>query len=259
MSWRSRNGASSRGRAWRWARIAVPLGAGAGAAVMLLRRRAGPAEGRRWYGFVYRTLYFIRLPIWDRGVPDEDLVRLVEGDQRLPPGRALDIGCGTGTETIYLAAHGWQATGVDMVSRALSIARRKAVAAGVSPRFVEGDATRLQDFGIGDGYDLVLDFGCFHTLPADERDAYVESVSRAAAPGATFLLIGFTRPPRMAPMYASLSTEEVRARFDGGQWELVSAERKNTGSLKVAGRRADELFELWGYRLRRIDGDRGRS
>lgn len=259
MNWKSQEGASSRGRAWRWVWIAVPLGVGAGAAAMLWRRGAGRAEGRRWYGFVYRTFYFFGLPIWDRGVPDEELVDLVEGDQHLPPGRALDIGCGTGTETIYLAAHGWKATGVDMVSRALIIARRKAAAAGVSPRFVEADATRLQDFGVGGDYDLILDFGCFHTLPADERDAYVESVSRAAAPGATFLLVGFTRPPRVAPMHAGLSTEEVRARFDGGRWKLVSAERKTTGALEVAGRRADELFELWGYRLRRIDGDRGRS
>ena len=138
-----------------------------------------------------------------------------------------------------------------MVPKALAMARRKAAAACASPRFVEGDATRLQDFGIGGGYDLVLDFGCFHTLPADRRDAYVDSVSRVTAPGATFLLFGFTKPPRLAPMHAALSTGEVRARFDGRRWELVSAERKSTGALEVAGTRADELFELWGYRLRR--------
>lgn len=214
-------------------------------------KRRGRVEGRRWYGVVYRTMYLVGLPVWDRGVPDEDLVRLVEGDDHLPPGRALDIGCGTGTETIYLASHGWEATGVDMVSRALTRARRKAAAAGVSPRFVEGDATRLQDFGVGGGYDLLLDYGCFHTLPADARDAYVESVSGTAASGATLLLVGFTRPPRVAPMRAGLSTEEVSARFGGGRWELLSAERKSTGPLEVAGRRADDLFELWGYRLRR--------
>ncbi|MGH7918391.1 MAG: class I SAM-dependent methyltransferase [Candidatus Dormibacteraceae bacterium] len=208
---------------------------------------------------MYRAAYFLGLPVWDRGVPDEGLVDLVEGDQRLSPGRALDIGCGTGTETIYLAAHGWEATGVDMVSRALTLSRRKATAAGVSARFVEADATRLQEFGIGGGYGLLLDFGCFHTLPADQRDAYVESVSRAAAPGATFLLVGFTRPPRVAPMHAGLSTEEVRARFDGGRWELLSAKRKSTGRLEVAGRRADELFELWGYRLRRTAADSGKE
>lgn len=249
--------AKRRGRAWGWvgtrhrAWLAVPLGVGALATGLLWGRRAGVIERQRWYGFVYRTMYLIGLPIWDRGVPDEDLVQLVEGDQAQPLGRALDIGCGTGTETIYLATHGWEATGVDMVSRALGIARRKATAAGVSPRFIEADATRLQDFGVGSGYDLLVDFGCFHTLPSDQRDAYVESISLAAAPGATLFLVGFTRPPRVAPMHAGVSTDEIRARFDSGRWELTAAWRKSTGPLKVAGIRADSLFELWGYRLRR--------
>lgn len=259
MGWATRKRAPSRGRSRRRLWIAAPLGACVVVAAILWRSRAGRVEGQTWYGLVYRTMYLLGAPIWDRGEPDRDLVQLVEGDQRQPPGRSLDIGCGTGTETIYLAAHGWEATGVDMVARALAMGRRKAAAAGVSPRFIEADATRLQDFGIGGGYDLILDYGCFHTLPAGQRDAYVDSVSRAAAPGATFLLVGFTRPPKVAPMHAGLSTEEVRARFDGGQWQLLSAERKTTGPLEVAGRRADELFELWGYRLRRLDTDPGRK
>ena len=251
MSWGRRSQAIWRATTRRRALLAGPLVAGGVAAAIVWKRRGRRVEGRRWYGFVYRTMYLLGFPIWDRREPLEDLVQLLEGDQPLQPGRSLDIGCGTGTETIYLATHGWNATGVDMVPKALSMARRRAAAAGTSPRFVLGDATRLQDFGIGADYNLVLDFGCFHTLPADRRDAYVDSVSRVAAPGATFLLFGFTKPPRLAPMHAALSTEEVRARFDGSTWELVSAERKSTGGLEVAGRQADELFELWGYRLRR--------
>lgn len=216
----------------------------------------GPrVEGRRWYGFVYRTFYRLGLTFWDRGTPTPELVELVESGQ--PPGRAIDIGCGTGTESIYLAEHGWTVTGVDMVPKALAIARRKARQAGVSPTFVQADATRLPDFretaekhdGIGDGYQLVFDYGCFHTLPADRRDAYVESVTEIAAPGATFLLFGF-QPPRLAPMRAGLTEAEVRERFCRNGWELESAERKHVG-IKVAGKPVDELFELWGYRLRR--------
>ncbi|HYB34510.1 MAG TPA: class I SAM-dependent methyltransferase [Mycobacterium sp.] len=84
--------------------------------------------------------------------------------------------------------------------KALTAARPKATAAGVTPRFVEGDVTRLHDLGVGDGYTLLLDFGCFHTLPEDRRPAYVTSV-RVAAPGATLLLCGFKRPPKAAPCY----------------------------------------------------------
>jgi SAM-dependent methyltransferase len=153
------------------------------------------AEGWRWYGLVYRTAYFLGLKVWDRRRPMSDLVELVEGPSPPPPGRALDIGCGTGTDSIYVAQHGWAVIGVDMVPRALAIAHRRADEAGVSLRFVEGDVTRLSDFGVGEGYTLLVDFGCFHTIPPDRRDAYVESVSKVAAPGSTFLLSALPARP----------------------------------------------------------------
>jgi SAM-dependent methyltransferase len=219
-------------------------------AALLWRRSLGTqVEGARWYGFVYRTAYLLGLRVWDRGMPTADLVELVEGASA--PGRALDLGCGTGTDSVYLAQHGWDVTGVDMVPRALAIARRKAVAASVSPRFVKGDVTRLRDFGVGDGYTLLLDFGCFHTLPQDRRDAYVRSASEVAAPGSMFLLYGFKRPPRLAPMQAGLTAEEVRERFAGNRWELVSAEPVRADEIRAVGRRVDETFEVWRYRLRR--------
>jgi SAM-dependent methyltransferase len=221
------------------------------AALLLWRRSGGTrrVEGVRWYGFVYRTAYLLGLKVWDRGVPTADLVDLVEGASA--PGRALDFGCGTGTDSIYLAQHGWDVTGVDMVPKALAIARRKAAAGGVSPRLVQGDVTRLQAFGVGDGYTLLLDFGCFHTLPQDRRDAYVQSVSEVAAPGAMFLLYGFKRPPRLAPMQAGLTAEEVRERFADNRWELVSAEPVRADEIRAVSRRVDETFEVWRYRLRR--------
>lgn len=206
---------------------------------------------RRWYRFVYRTAYRLGLAVWERRVPPTDLIDLVEGSASSRSGRALDIGCGTGTDSIYLAMHGWDVTGVDMVPKALSTARRKAAAAGVSPRFLEGDVTRLRDLGVGDGYTLLLDFGCFHTLPKDQRDAYVDGVSEAAAAGATLLLYGFRHPPRLAPMHAGMTTDEVRERFSRS-WELVDADRMSVDAIEVAGRRVDERFELWRYRLRHL-------
>lgn len=94
---------------------------------------------------------------------------------------------------------------MDMVPRSLAIARRRAAAAGLAPRFVQGDVTRRRDLGVGDGFTLLLDFGRFHTLPEDRRDAYVESASAVAGPGATFLLYGFAKPPRLAPTVAGVT------------------------------------------------------
>ena len=107
-----------------------------------LRARRG-IDGLRWYQLVYRVIYRLGLIVWRRAAPPAELVTLIEGPNALPVGRALDLGCGTGTDTIYLAAHHWDVTGVDMVPKALAIARRNATAAGVAPHFVEGDVTRL--------------------------------------------------------------------------------------------------------------------
>ena len=92
----------------------------------------------------------------------------------------------------------------------------------MAPRFVEGDVTRLRDFGVGDGYTLLLDAGCFHTLPADLRPAYVDSVSEAAAPGSTLLLYGFVRPPRIAPMRALRPGRCGSASADAGSLRATS-------------------------------------
>lgn len=203
----------------------------------------------RWYQAVYWLVYRFGLIVWQRSNPPSELVALVEGSSSLGPGRALDLGCGTGTDTIYLATHGWEVAAVDMVPKALATARRRAVVAGVAPRFVLGDVTRLREIGVGDGYALLLDFGCFHTLPDDQRTAYITSVSYAAAPGATLLLYGFRRPPKVAPMHAGVTAEEVGRRFGPAGWELVNAERSSAETM--AARRADVRFELWCYQLQR--------
>ncbi|MGD1256871.1 class I SAM-dependent methyltransferase [Mycobacterium seoulense] len=233
-----------RGRPVRLVMVAV-----GGALINQLMPRRHARDGLRWYQVVYRFIYRVGLIIWSRATPPAELVELVEGPAALPAGRALDVGCGTGTDAIYLAAHGWDVTGVDMVPKALALARRKATAAGVAPRWIEGDVTRSDDLGIGDGYTLLLDFGCFHTLPEDRRAAYVTGLSEAAAPDATLLMYGFRRPPRAAPMHAGVTVEEVKQRFGTAGWELVDAEP--TAVEPAAIRRANGLFELWRYELRR--------
>ena len=228
---------------------AVAAAAGVLAAVLLTRRR--DAGTMRWYQVAYRSLYRLGLIVWQRPAPPPDLVALIEGPSPLPPGRALDLGCGTGTDTLYLATHGWDVTAVDMVPQALATARQKSTAAGVSPRFLKGDVTRLHDLGVGDGYTLVLDFGCFHTLPEDQRSRYVTEVSNAAAPGATFLLYGFRRPPKAAPMHAGLTVEEVRQRFAPAGWQLVNADHIPSETISIRARQAANRFDLWRYQLRR--------
>ena len=76
----------------------------------------------------FQLAYLFGYAPWDRwrGKPLRRLRELFEGPQALRPGRVLDLGCGMGRATIYLAQQGWKATGVDAVERALRVARRRA-------------------------------------------------------------------------------------------------------------------------------------
>lgn len=161
--------------------------------------------------------YLAGRPPWDTGVTPPELVSLVEGPDALPPGRALDLGCGTGTNAVYLARRGWEVDAVDLVGLAVDRARDKARAAGVDVRFEHGDATRLDESDLSGPYDLYFDLGCYCGIPAHRRDAYAEGLTRRAVPGARLLMFGFGYEAFPDPV-SGVDADELRARFGG--WEL---------------------------------------
>jgi cyclopropane fatty-acyl-phospholipid synthase-like methyltransferase len=113
-----------------------------------------------------------------------------------PPGKAIDLGCGTGTNVITLAQHGWQVTGVDFVSKAIRAARRKAKEAEVAVELRVGDVTRLEN--LGGGYDLVLDMGCYHGLSSHQRLYYQENLSIILNSGGTYMLYAFLKEDELS-------------------------------------------------------------
>jgi cyclopropane fatty-acyl-phospholipid synthase-like methyltransferase len=159
---------------------------------------------RAFYQIGYR---FFRMP-WEIG-PRDELVSLVR-DGRLPPGRAVDLGCGTGANAVFLARHGFDVTGIDFAASGLAKARARAVEAGVRASFVQGDLTDLPE-GLGQ-FDLLVDYGTLDDLSPAKRDRYLANVVPLAASGSRFLLWCFEWPPRrfdLNPMVPG----EVEARF----------------------------------------------
>jgi cyclopropane fatty-acyl-phospholipid synthase-like methyltransferase len=137
---------------------------------------------------IFYALMYFRRPPWDTGISPPELMEHIATH---PPGRALDLGCGTGTNALTLAEHGWQVTAVDFIPRALQQARRKARQAGVIVDFHLDDVTRLD--GIRGPFDLALDIGCFHSLAPSGRQAYLQNLERLLAPGGVFLVYAFLR------------------------------------------------------------------
>ena len=179
---------------------------------------------------LYRLAYRLGTPRWDTGGPQPELEQLVRGRA---PARALDLGCGTGADAVYLAGHGWQTTGVDFAPEAIAAARKKAADAGVDAAFVVGDASRLADAGVRGPFDLLLDIGCYHTIPASRRDAYVAGAAGAARPGADFYLAGLADPPRLWRLLGAhgIGADEIKSRF-GPYYSVASQQR--TGARLVA-------------------------
>ena len=140
-----------------------------------------------------------RIP-WDTGQTPPEIVALAE---QLPPGRALDLGCGTGTSARYLAERGWQVTGIDFIPAPIQRARKLAKAANLSIDFRVGDVTRLD--GVTGPFDLAFDIGCFHAIPVGQRQAYADTLARRTRPGATFAMYAFhprgpgSRPTGVSP------------------------------------------------------------
>jgi SAM-dependent methyltransferase len=112
--------------------------------------------------------------------PDESLVQFIE-EGLLQPGRAVDIGCGSGRNAIYLARHGFSVEGIDYSDTAIEWARERAAQAGVSVSFTRASVFELPP--AAGSYDLVYDSGCFHHMAPHRRAQYVELVVRALRPG----------------------------------------------------------------------------
>ena len=122
---------------------------------------------------------------WDTGITPPEVYDFIERNQ---PGKALDLGSGTGTNVITLAEHGWVAEGIDYVTRAVRAARRKAQQRGLNEKvhFRVGDVLSPEIFQ-GE-YDLILDIGCYHNISIENTDRYIENVCAHLAVGGSLLI-----------------------------------------------------------------------
>ena len=128
-------------------------------------------------------LYYMKRPPWDTGVSPPELLTFIAEH---PAGRAVDLGCGTGTNLVSLARAGWQVNGVDFGLGAVLRARGKLRKAGLSGRVIHGDVSAVRRLALP--FDLVLDVGCYHGLNEQAREKYRQILEQILAPGGHFLL-----------------------------------------------------------------------
>jgi ubiquinone/menaquinone biosynthesis C-methylase UbiE len=154
---------------------------------------------------MFHWRYFRGRTPWDTQITPPEVMEFI---LHTDPGNALDLGCGTGTNAIALASHGWIVTGVDFIPKAIETARRKANEAGLDIRFLVADVSRLD---LPDNsYDYALDIGCFFTLEQPDRVRYTETLARIVKPGGCFMLYAWLPRVRKNKLWG-ISPEAVDA------------------------------------------------
>jgi SAM-dependent methyltransferase len=153
---------------------------------------------------------------WHRETPSPELLDAL-ADGWLTGSRALDVGCGLGTEAGALADRGWTAVGIDLSAVALGRARVSHPGA----RFLRADVRQLP-FANGT-FDMALDRGCFHYLETDDRLRYVAEVSRILTSEGRLLLRACTTSEGQPN---GIGEETITSAFKG--WRIASM---HTGTI----------------------------
>jgi SAM-dependent methyltransferase len=156
------------------------------------------------------SYWYFRQPPWDTGISPPELLEFIKTHSL---GRAIDIGCGTGTNVITLARAGWQVTGVDFAPRAVTLAQQKLKDAHVRADVQVNDAIKME--GISGPFDLAFDLGCFHGIPQDLQSKYLDQLERILAPCGFWLMYGFLRSDanHTSPGLGEADISSISSRF----------------------------------------------
>lgn len=171
---------------------------------------------------------------WDSGLPSQNLVEFIE-KQLIKPCRAFELGCGTGTNAIYLAQQGFDVTAVDLSELAIKKAKEKAEEEGVSVKFLQNDVTDLPD--LGEPFLFIFDRGTYHIVRKMNLEGFQKTLERYCAHGGYYLVLaGSTNesapadqgPPRVAP-------QDLCAELEFDCFDLMSLEQTYFHGVNIGG------------------------
>lgn len=171
--------------------------------------------------WLYNTLYRFGIAPWDTGVRPH-LTELLESGRIEPEEgrrRVLDLGCGTGSESVHLAEKGFDVVGVDYSSVALERARAAARHKGVADRcrFVHGDISSHPIPGVDGTFDVVLDFGALDDMTGAPRRGMARAIHRYARSGAVFVLWCFYARKEDVPRFRFAGVSKMHSMIEPGE------------------------------------------
>lgn len=166
---------------------------------------------------------FAGQPPWNIGEPQPDLAALIAAGKMRSD--VLDAGCGVAELSLSLAADGYTVMGLDNSPTAVAAATKAAQDRGLTTAsFARADITAFDDYPPGSEgrFNTVVDSTLFHSLPVEDRDAYLQAIHRAAAPGASYFVLVFAKgafPAESETKPNEVDEDELRAAV-GVHWEV---------------------------------------
>lgn len=176
-----------------------------------------PPAGRP-IAHVYDAAY-AGVPNWDIGRPQRAFVQLLDAGLVRSP--VLDVGCGTGELSLFLARHGFDVLGIDLSSTAIRQARDKASWRRIAANFLVWDALELSELRAANlSFRTVVDSAMLHILGDRERDLFVEGLGDVLVSGGLYCVLGDAR--RTEGELYGITTAEIRERFrEADGWEVA--------------------------------------
>jgi ubiquinone/menaquinone biosynthesis C-methylase UbiE len=164
---------------------------------------------------------YLGTPPWDIGRAQKELVRLAENHEIV--GRVLDIGCGSGENSIFLASVGNEVIGVDFSSNAIKLAHKKVAGKQFADKlkFQVADALKLTVSSVGGSlFDCIVDCGLFHAFEDQDRMTYVSTVRALLKPKDSYFMLCFSdqEPGTWGPR--RVHKEEISRAFASG-WKIL--------------------------------------
>ncbi|HEY9777782.1 MAG TPA: class I SAM-dependent methyltransferase [Planktothrix sp.] len=177
---------------------------------------------------------------WDSGEPSQQLQRFLSRGL-VKPCRMLELGCGTGTNALYLAEQGFDVTAVDLSEEALRQAKEKAAKTKSTVKFVQADITAMPDLGAP--FPFVFDRGTYHIVRQINIAAMQKMLADRVAPGGYYLVLAGNGnedapiekgPPRVR-------CADMCAEIENDYFDLVSLEQATFDGVRLGG----ETFAPW--------------
>ncbi|MBX9879550.1 MAG: methyltransferase domain-containing protein [Candidatus Obscuribacterales bacterium] len=191
---------------------------------------------------------------WDSGLPSEELKAILAAGL-IKPCRVFEVGCGTGTNAIFLAQAGFDVTAVDLSEVAINRAKEKAAAAGVKVNFLVADVTALPA-EVGSEFPFVFDRGTYHIVRDVNLKALQSTLAKLVAPGGYYLVLAGNAnedaPPDKGPPRVKAS--DVCAELEGNAFDLVRLKESHFTGVKINGENFSPL--AWSGIFRRRHEER---